>query len=80
MTTIHGAQVADVLLSFQASTKFAIQAYLKKMRAVQFYDKEDIRLNENIDIPVALEGQVRIKPAFVGICGSGPAPMIPHHR
>jgi threonine dehydrogenase-like Zn-dependent dehydrogenase len=41
------------------------------MRAIQFYGKGDVRLNENIKTPVAGKGRVRIRPAFVGICGSG---------
>jgi (R,R)-butanediol dehydrogenase/meso-butanediol dehydrogenase/diacetyl reductase len=40
------------------------------MRAVRFYGKEDVRLD---DVPVPLPGrhQVRLKPAYVGICGTG---------
>jgi threonine dehydrogenase-like Zn-dependent dehydrogenase len=40
------------------------------MKALRYYGKEDIRVEE-IDEPVCKEGQVKIKPAFVGICGSG---------
>ncbi|KAF4258702.1 hypothetical protein KXW98_003062 [Aspergillus fumigatus] len=39
------------------------------MRAVRFYGRGDIRVDE-IDEPVCGEGQVKIRPAFVGICGS----------
>jgi threonine dehydrogenase-like Zn-dependent dehydrogenase len=40
------------------------------MRALQFYDKEDIRLVD-VAIPEVGSDQVRIRPAFVGICGTG---------
>ncbi|KAH1499453.1 hypothetical protein KXW18_004374 [Aspergillus fumigatus] len=39
------------------------------MRAVRFYGRGDIHVDE-IDEPVCGEGQVKIRPAFVGICGS----------
>lgn len=38
------------------------------MRAARYYGVEDIRLEE-IDEPICQEGQLKIKPAFVGICG-----------
>ncbi|KAF2806416.1 GroES-like protein [Mytilinidion resinicola] len=56
------------------------------MRAARYYGKEDIRI-EQIDEAPCGEGQVRIAPAFVGICGTdlheylgGPtfAPTSPH--
>ncbi|KAI9815541.1 MAG: hypothetical protein M1827_002675 [Pycnora praestabilis] len=56
------------------------------MRAVRFYGKEDIRV-EDIPEPNCGDGQVKIVPAFVGICGTdlheylgGPtfAPTTPH--
>ncbi|KAH8672044.1 chaperonin 10-like protein [Tricladium varicosporioides] len=56
------------------------------MRAARFYGKEDIRV-EQIDEPECKAGQVKVKPAFVGICGTdlheyigGPtfAPTTPH--
>jgi threonine dehydrogenase-like Zn-dependent dehydrogenase len=40
------------------------------MKALRYYGKEDIRVEE-VDEPVCKEGQIKIKPAFVGICGSG---------
>ncbi|PIA80072.1 (R,R)-butanediol dehydrogenase [Cercospora beticola] len=40
------------------------------MRAVRFYGKEDVRIVDDVDVPVTREGQVRIRPAFVGICGT----------
>ncbi len=40
------------------------------MRAARFYGKEDIRVEE-IEEPVLREGFIKIKPAFVGICGTG---------
>jgi threonine dehydrogenase-like Zn-dependent dehydrogenase len=40
------------------------------MRAVRFYGKEDVRL-DNVPVPSPGDGQVRLKPAFVGICGTG---------
>ncbi|KAI9373657.1 chaperonin 10-like protein [Aspergillus egyptiacus] len=39
------------------------------MRAVRFHGRGDIRVDQ-IDEPVCGEGQVKIRPAFVGICGS----------
>ncbi|KAJ5098177.1 hypothetical protein N7532_005178 [Penicillium argentinense] len=39
------------------------------MRAVRFHGREDVRLDE-ISEPVCGHGQVKIRPAFVGICGS----------
>lgn len=56
------------------------------MRAAQYYGIEDIRV-EDIPEPVCQEGQLKIQPAFVGICGTdlheylgGPtfAPVKPH--
>jgi len=40
------------------------------MRAVQFHGKEDVRLAD-IPTPDVGHGHVRIRPAFVGICGTG---------
>src|SRR5436309_2285670 len=40
------------------------------MRAARYYGKEDMRLEE-IEEPVCGEGQLKIRPAFVGICGTG---------
>ncbi|KAF4461203.1 hypothetical protein FALBO_12002 [Fusarium albosuccineum] len=39
------------------------------MRAVRYYGKEDIRV-ENIPEPTVRAGQIKIAPAFVGICGT----------
>ncbi|KIN03268.1 hypothetical protein OIDMADRAFT_120325 [Oidiodendron maius Zn] len=39
------------------------------MQAVRFHGKNDIRLEE-IPIPVCGRGQVKVRPAFVGICGT----------
>ncbi|MCJ1486097.1 hypothetical protein MMC06_006273, partial [Schaereria dolodes] len=56
------------------------------MKALRFYGKEDLRLEE-VEIPKCGNGQVKIRPAFVGICGtdlheylSGPniMPTTPH--
>ncbi|KAF1981815.1 GroES-like protein [Aulographum hederae CBS 113979] len=56
------------------------------MRAARYYGKEDIRI-EQIEEPKCGKGQIKIKPAFVGICGTdlheylgGPtfAPTSPH--
>ena len=40
------------------------------MRAVRFYGKEDVRLDA-VPVPSPGHGQVRLKPAYVGICGTG---------
>jgi len=40
------------------------------MRALRFYGKEDVRLDD-VPVPSPGHGQVRLKPAFVGICGTG---------
>ncbi|KAN0095326.1 GroES-like protein [Hyaloscypha variabilis] len=56
------------------------------MRAARYYGIEDIRVEE-IEESVCKEGQIKIRPAFVGICGTdlheylgGPtfAPKVPH--
>ncbi|KAL5355745.1 chaperonin 10-like protein [Aspergillus floccosus] len=39
------------------------------MRAVRFHGRGDIRIDQ-IDEPTCAAGQVKIRPAFVGICGS----------
>ncbi|PYH91722.1 alcohol dehydrogenase [Aspergillus ellipticus CBS 707.79] len=46
------------------------------MRAVRYHGPEDIRVEE-IEEPSCGVGQVKIRPAFVGICGSG-ALFYPH--
>jgi threonine dehydrogenase-like Zn-dependent dehydrogenase len=40
------------------------------MKAVRFHGKEDLRF-EDIPVPKTGKGQVKIRPAWVGICGSG---------
>ncbi|KAF1969470.1 hypothetical protein BU23DRAFT_652990 [Bimuria novae-zelandiae CBS 107.79] len=56
------------------------------MRAARYYGKEDIRI-EDVEVAECGEGQVRVAPAYVGICGTdlheylgGPtfAPVEPH--
>ncbi|KAF2678544.1 GroES-like protein [Lentithecium fluviatile CBS 122367] len=56
------------------------------MRAARYYGKEDIRI-EDVEVQKCGEGQVRVAPAYVGICGTdlheylgGPtfAPTKPH--
>ncbi|KAE8151762.1 chaperonin 10-like protein [Aspergillus avenaceus] len=39
------------------------------MKAVRFHGRGDIRVEE-IDEPICGDGQVKIRPAFVGLCGS----------
>lgn len=43
------------------------------MRAARYYGKEDVRIENDVPPPPQQlgEGMVRIKPAFVGICGTG---------
>lgn len=43
------------------------------MRAARYYGKEDVRIEHDVPAPPQQlgEGQVRVKPAFVGICGTG---------
>jgi len=43
------------------------------MRAARYYGKEDVRIEHDVAAPPEqlLEGQVRVQPAFVGICGTG---------
>lgn len=59
---------------------------IDKMRAARYYGKEDLRVEE-IEEPKCGPGQIKIRPAFVGICGTdlheyigGPnfAPVNPH--
>ncbi|PSN66439.1 sorbitol dehydrogenase [Corynespora cassiicola Philippines] len=56
------------------------------MRAARFYGKEDIRI-EHVEEQKCGEGQIRVSPSYVGICGTdlheylgGPtfAPLTPH--
>ncbi|KAI4288670.1 MAG: hypothetical protein L6R35_002073 [Caloplaca aegaea] len=39
------------------------------MKAVRFHGKGDIRLDD-IEVPTCGKGQVKVKPAYVGICGT----------
>jgi threonine dehydrogenase-like Zn-dependent dehydrogenase len=43
------------------------------MRAARYYGKEDVRIEHHVAPPPQQlgEGQVRVRPAFVGICGTG---------
>lgn len=41
------------------------------MRAARYYGKEDIRIEHDVEPAQVGEGQVKIAPAFVGICGTG---------
>ncbi|RMJ22224.1 Dehydrogenase [Aspergillus sp. HF37] len=40
------------------------------MRSVRFHGPRDIRVDE-VDEPVCAEGHVKMRPAYVGICGTG---------
>ena len=42
----------------------------KPMKAARFYGKEHIEIKDDIPRPTCGEGQVKIEPAFVGICGT----------
>ena len=42
----------------------------KPMRAARFYGKEHIEIKDDIPRPTCGDGQVKIEPAFVGICGT----------
>ena len=42
----------------------------KPMKAARFYGKEDIQIKNDIPRPTCGEGQVKVEPAFVGICGT----------
>ena len=39
------------------------------MKAARFYGKEHIEIKDDVPRPEVGEGQVKIEPAFVGICG-----------
>lgn len=47
------------------------------MRAARYYGKEDIRIVEDLEPPICGKGQVKIEPAFVGICGTGMSVLLP---
>ena len=40
------------------------------MRAARYYGKEDIQIEHDIPRPECREGEVKVEPAFVGICGT----------
>ncbi|RMZ80614.1 hypothetical protein DV738_g2565, partial [Chaetothyriales sp. CBS 135597] len=40
------------------------------MRALRYHGPSDLRVDQDVPAPICGPGQVRIKPAFVGICGS----------
>lgn len=42
-----------------------------KMRAARYYGKEDIRIEHDVEPAPVGHGQVKVAPAFVGICGTG---------
>lgn len=44
-----------------------------KMRSVRYHGPRDIRLDE-IDEPECKKGQVKLSPAYVGLCGTGKLP------
>lgn len=41
-----------------------------KMRAVRYYGPRDIRVDE-LDEPTCGDGEVKLRPAYTGICGTG---------
>lgn len=57
-------------LAQDLSLSLSLVSYTK-MRAARYYGKEDIRIVEDLEPPVCGKGQVKIEPAFVGICGTG---------
>ena len=42
----------------------------QNMKAVRFHGRHDLRY-EDVPVPMVGEGQVKVRPAWVGICGSG---------
>lgn len=42
----------------------------KPMKAARYYGKEEIQIKDDIPRPTCGDGQVKIEPAFVGICGT----------
>lgn len=40
------------------------------MKALRFHGQRDLRF-EDIPVPKVGKGQVKLRPAWVGICGSG---------
>lgn len=72
--TIVDSHVHQVTLTMAYNFKQAYDAKVdgaeKTMRALRFHGQKDIRLDQ-IPIPLCGKGQVKVKPAFVGICGTG---------
>jgi hypothetical protein len=44
---------------------------LSAMKAARYYGKEDIRIEHDVEVAQVGEGEVKVVPAFVGICGTG---------
>ena len=42
----------------------------KSMRAARYYGKEEIQIKDDVPRPICGDGQVKVEPAFVGICGT----------
>jgi threonine dehydrogenase-like Zn-dependent dehydrogenase len=42
----------------------------KPMRAARFYGKEEIHIKDDVPRPICGDGQIKVEPAFVGICGT----------
>lgn len=40
------------------------------MKAARYYGKEDIQIKDDVPVPETGGGQVKISPAYVGICGT----------
>lgn len=40
------------------------------MKAARYYGIKEIQIKDDIPRPAVLDGQVKIAPAFVGICGT----------
>ena len=40
------------------------------MRAARYYGKEEIHIKDDVPRPKVGDGQVKVEPAFVGICGT----------
>lgn len=56
--------------NFKQSFDTKVEGVDDSMRALRFHGQKDIRLDQ-IPIPNCGKGQVKVKPAFVGICGTG---------
>ena len=40
------------------------------MRAARYYGIKDIQIKHDVPRPACGEGQIKVEPAFVGICGT----------